>query len=37
MTIKNTYATESVDDRKERQAEIHRRCILLLRANKGAK
>lgn len=37
MKIRNTYAIENAEERKERQAEIHRRCILLLRAVKEAK
>ena len=32
MTIKNTYSTTTLDERKARQSAIHRRCILLLKA-----
>lgn len=31
MNITNTYVAENGAARLERQAEIHRRCILLLR------
>lgn len=37
MKITNTYSTTIEAERKERQAAIHRRCILLLQANREAK
>lgn len=30
MNIKNTFYNKNILERKKRQAEIHRRCILLL-------
>ncbi len=35
MKITNTYNTTTEAERKERQAEIHRRCILLLQASRA--
>lgn len=37
MIITNTYSTTDIKDRKVRQASIHRRCILLLQANREVK
>lgn len=37
MKIINTFNTNIETERKERQAAIHRRCILLLQANREAK
>ena len=30
MIVKNTFVNSDINERKDRQAEIHRRCILLL-------
>jgi len=37
MKIVNTFNTTIEAERKERQAAIHRRCILLLQANREVK
>lgn len=37
MKIINTYLTSDIQERLNRQAAIHRRCILLLRKNRGVK
>lgn len=34
MKITNTYKVENLNKRIEKQAEIHRRCILILAAGK---
>lgn len=34
MKITNTYNTKNISKRLIRQAEIHRRCLLLLQASK---
>ncbi len=31
MKVTNTYITKNKEERKAHQAELHRRCILLLR------
>lgn len=30
MIIKNTFVNSNINERKDKQAEIHRKCILLL-------
>lgn len=30
MIVKNTFVNSNINDRKEKEAEIHRKCILLL-------
>lgn len=35
MKITNTFSTKNISERLVRQAEIHRRCILLLQTVKG--
>ena len=35
MVIKNTFKDKDINLRKEKQAEIHRRCILLLQQAVG--
>lgn len=37
MTITNTYLTADTQERLNRQAAIHRRCILLLQKNRGVR
>lgn len=37
MTITNTYLTADAQERVNRQAAIHRRCILLLKKNRGVR
>lgn len=37
MKIVNTYSTTVETERKERQAAIHRRCILLLQASRDVR
>ena len=34
MSIKNTYKNMDKEKRKNRQAELHRRCIMLLTSQK---
>lgn len=33
MNITNTFTTKTIPERLTKQAEIHRRCILILNAN----
>ena len=33
MNITNTFTTKTIPERLSKQAEIHRRCILILNAN----
>lgn len=35
MKIINTYNTTTEAERRKRQAELHRRCILLLQASRA--
>ena len=35
MIVKNTFKNTDVDIRKDKQAEIHRKCILLLQQAGG--
>lgn len=37
MIITNTYLTSDVQERRNRQAAIHRRCILLLKQRRGVR
>lgn len=32
MIITNTYRLQSIEDRRKRQKELHRMCILLLKS-----
>lgn len=37
MTITNTYLTSDTQERLNRQAAIHRRCILLLKKSRDVR
>lgn len=35
MSVTNTFTTNDKTIRRSRQAELHRKCILILKARKG--